>query len=566
MSMIANWWYGLSMRLKLSLLIQVGLLIVLVFTQRWLMASFEAKILQSAQVRAEEVADGIINGMNMLMLTGQISDPANRTLFIDKMSKSRGIRELRIIRSELVDRQFGPGLPEERVRDEIDQRVLQTGKPYFERRDAEKQSLRAVFPFIASHNYKGTDCLACHHVPDGTVNGAASIVLDLTEEFSLIDSINAWLWMGQLLLQLVLFFMIDVLIRSFTDPLNKLQHVMSAIQEDGDLSRRVDLKSRDEIGRMGDAFNALADSLQASVEQVRAGQEQLRLAAEVFVSSAEAIVITDVDNNIMQVNRAFTQITGYSAEEVIGKNPRILKSGEQGPEFYKEMWETLLSTGAWQGEVMDRRKSGEVYPKWLSIAVVRNEQGEITNYIALFTDITERRASFERIQQLAHFDALTELPNRTLLNQHIEQSILTAKRNRNRMALLFLDLDGFKGVNDTMGHHAGDMLLREVSVRLKGCVRETDMVSRLGGDEFVVVMSAINRSEDAAKVAQKIIDSLGEPFQIEGYAVNIGTSIGISIYPDDADESDALKKFADAAMYEVKQAGKNHYRFHGRLF
>jgi diguanylate cyclase (GGDEF)-like protein/PAS domain S-box-containing protein len=502
--------------------------------------------------------------MNMLMLTGQISDPANRMLFIDKMSKSRGIRELRIIRSELVDRQFGPGLPEERVRDEIDQRVLQTGKPYFERRDAEKQSLRAVFPFIASHNYKGTDCLTCHHVPNGTVNGAASIVLDLTEEFTLIRSIDTWLWIGQLLLQLVLFFMIDVLIRSFTDPLNKLQHVMSAMQEDGDLSRRVDLKSRDEIGKMGDAFNALANSLQVSVEQVKQGQEQLRLAAEVFVSSAEAIVITDVNNDIMQVNRAFTQITGYPAEEVIGKNPRILKSGEQGPEFYKEMWETLLSTGAWQGEVMDRRKSGEIYPKWLSIAVVRNEQGEITNYIALFTDITERRASFERIQQLAHFDALTNLPNRTLLNMHIEQSMLTAKRNRNKLALLFLDLDGFKGVNDTMGHHAGDMLLREVSVRLKHCVRETDMVSRLGGDEFVVVMSAIHKSEDAAQVAQKIIAAISEPFQIEGDTVNIGTSIGISIYPDDAHESEVLKKYADAAMYEVKQAGKNHYRFHGQ--
>ncbi|MHB1117062.1 diguanylate cyclase domain-containing protein [Sideroxydans sp.] len=565
MTMIRNWWYGLSMRLKLSLLIQVGLLIILVFTQRWLMASFEAKILQSAQVRAEETADGIINGMNMLMLTGQISDPANRMLFIDKMSQSRGIRELRIIRSELVDRQFGPGLPEERVRDEIDRRVLQTGKPYFERRDAEKQSLRAVFPFIASHNFKGTDCLSCHHVPDGTVNGAASIVLDLTEEFELIRSIDAWLWIGQLLLQLVLFFMIDVLIRSFTDPLKKLQHVMSAIQEDGDLSRRVDIKSRDEIGKMANAFNALADSLEKSVEQVKQGQEQLRLAAEVFVSSAEAIVITDVHNNIMQVNRAFTQITGYAAEEVIGKNPRILKSGEQGPEFYQEMWDTLLSTGAWQGEVMDRRKSGEVYPKWLSIAVVKNEQGEITNYIALFTDITERRASFERIQQLAHFDALTDLPNRTLLNQHIEQSMLTAKRNRNKMALLFLDLDGFKGVNDTLGHHAGDMLLREVSIRLKRCVRETDMVSRLGGDEFVVVMSAINKSEDAAQVAQKIIASICEPFEIEGYTVNIGTSIGISIYPDDAGESDSLKKFADAAMYEVKQAGKNHYRFHGQL-
>ena len=562
--MISDWWYGLSMRLKLSLLIQVGLLVVLVLTQRWLMASFEAKILQSAQIRAEETADGIINGMNMMMLTGQISDPANRTLFIDKMSQSRGIRELRIIRSELVDRQFGPGLPDEQPQDAIDHRVLETGKPYFERRDAATQTLRAVFPFIASHDYKGTDCLACHHVPEGTVNGAASIVLDLTEEFSLIRAINVWLWIGQVLLQIVLFFMIDLVIRSFTDPLDKLHQVMSAMQRDGDLSRRVDIRSRDEIGKMADAFNALADSLQKSVEQVRQGQEQLRLAAEVFVNSAEAIVITDANNDIVQVNRAFTQITGYSAEEVIGRNPRILKSGEQGPEFYKEMWDTLLSTGAWQGEVMDRRKSGEIYPKWLSIAVVKNERGEITNYIALFADITERRASFERIQHLAHFDALTNLPNRTLLNQHIEQALLTAKRNRNRMALLFLDLDGFKGVNDKLGHHAGDMLLREVSNRLKHSIRETDMVSRLGGDEFVVVMSAIHQAEDAARVAQKIIDALSRAFEIEGYTVNVGTSIGISVYPDDAEDGDTLKRYADAAMYEVKLSGKNHYRFHGR--
>ncbi|OHC91301.1 MAG: hypothetical protein A3J87_02565 [Sideroxydans sp. RIFOXYB12_FULL_59_6] len=566
MSVIKNWWYGLSMRLKLSLLIQVGLLVVLVFTQRWLMASFEAKILQSAQVRAEETADGIINGMNMLMLSGQISDLGTRMLFIDKMGQSRGIRELRIIRSEQVNRQFGPGLPEEQPKDEIERRVLETGKPYFERRDAEKQSLRAVFPFIASFNYKGTDCLSCHDVRDGSVNGAANIVLDLTEEFSLIRSINVWLWIGQLLLQLVLFFMIDVVIRSFTDPLNKLQHVMSAMQEDGDLSRRVDIKSRDEIGKMADAFNALASSLQASVEQVSKGQAQLKLAAEVFVSSAEAIVITDANNNIMQVNRAFTQITGYSAEDVIGKNPRILKSGEQGAEFYKEMWATLLATGSWQGEIMDRRKSGEVYPKWLSIAVVKNEQGVVTNYIALFTDITERRASFERIQQLAHFDALTDLPNRTLLNQHIEQSMLTAKRNCNKMALLFLDLDGFKGVNDTLGHHTGDMLLREVSRRLKHCIRETDMVSRLGGDEFVVVMSAINQPDDAKHVAQKIIESIRQPFAIDGYTVNVGTSIGISVYPDDAEDSDTLKQCADAAMYGVKQSGKNNYRFYGQLF
>ncbi|HLP99315.1 MAG TPA: diguanylate cyclase [Sideroxyarcus sp.] len=563
MTMIHNWWGGLSMRLKLTLLIQVGLLIVLVFTQRWLMASFEAKILQSAQIRTEETADGIINGMNMLMLTGQISDPKIRALFIDKMGKSRGIRELRIIRSEQVNRQFGPGLPDEQAKDEIDRKVLKSGRAYFEHRDAATQSLRAVFPFIASHNYKGTDCLSCHHVPEGAVNGAASIVVDLTEEFALIRSTNLWLWIGQLLLQIVLFFVIDLVIRSFTNPVNKLQHVMSAMQEDGDLSRRVDIRTTDEIGKMASAFNALADSLQRNVEQVKQGQEQLRLAAQVFVNSAEAIVITDLDNNIMQVNRAFTHITGYSADEVIGKNPRILKSGQQGPEFYKEMWDTLLTTGAWQGEVMDRRKSGEIYPKWLSVAVVRNDAGEITNYIALFSDITERKASFDRIQHLAHFDALTNLPNRTLLNDHIDQAMLAAKRNHGKLALIFLDLDRFKYVNDTMGHHAGDLLLQAVSDRLKSCVREMDTVSRLGGDEFVIMLTAIHQPEDAAQVARKIIAAIGKPFTIEGQTVNIGTSIGISICPDDATDRTTLIKFADEAMYRAKQAGRNNYQLYG---
>lgn len=558
--MIARWWGSLSIQIKLTLLIQVSLVIILAFAQRWVMSSFESKIIESAKTRAVEAADGIINGMNMLMLTGQIGDPEVRALFINKMSQSEGIKELRIFRSEQVKRQFGAGLPEEQPRDAIDQAVLDTGLPYFERKAARSHTLRAVIPFISSRNYKGTDCLQCHHVEVGSVNGAANIVLDLTEEANMIDSINRWLWFGQLILQVVLFFVIDTMLRSFTRPVQKIQEVMSAMQLDGDLSRRVDIHGTDEIGRMANAFNALANSLQKSVEQVKEGQDKLRLSAQVFVNSAEAIVITDINNNIMQVNKAFTDITGYSSEDVIGKNPRVLKSGQQGPEFYQEMWRVLLETGCWQGEIMDRRKNGEIYPKWLSIAVVRDELGEISNYIALFSDITERKASFDRIQHLAHYDALTHLPNRTLLNDHIDLAIAAAKRNRTRLAIVFLDLDRFKNVNDTQGHHVGDTLLQAVAVRLQECVRESDTVARLGGDEFVILLNSIHDEKDAALVAGKVIDLIGKPFELGDYRAEIGTSIGISIYPEHGTDKFTLLKHADAAMYLAKEKGRNNFQ------
>lgn len=558
--MIARWWSSLSIQIKLTLLIQVSLVVILAFAQRWVMSSFESKIIESAKTRAVEAADGIINGMNMLMLTGQIGDPEVRALFINKMSQSEGIKELRIFRSEQVKRQFGAGLPEEQPRDAIDQAVLDTGKPYFERKAVGSHTLRAVIPFVSSRNYKGTDCLQCHHVAVGSVNGAANIVLDLTEEANMIDSINRWLWFGQLILQVVLFFVIDTMLRSFTRPVQRIQEVMSAMQLDGDLSRRVDIHGTDEIGRMANAFNALADSLQKSVELVKEGQDKLRLSAQVFVNSAEAIVITDIDNNIMQVNKAFTDITGYSSEDVIGKNPRVLKSGQQGPEFYQEMWRVLLETGCWQGEIMDRRKNGETYPKWLSIAVVRDEQGEISNYIALFSDITERKASFDRIQHLAHYDALTHLPNRTLLNDHIDLAIAGAKRNRTRLAIVFLDLDRFKNVNDTQGHHVGDTLLQAVAGRLQECVRESDTVARLGGDEFVILLNNIHDEKDAALVAGKVIDLIGKPFELGDYRAEIGTSIGISIYPEHGTDKFTLLKHADAAMYFAKEKGRNNFQ------
>jgi len=525
------------------------------------MSSFEKKIFDSAQARAEEVADGIINGMNMLMLNGQISDPKTRTLFIEKMGMSNGIKELRIFRAEQVKKQFGEGLPEEQPKDAIDQSVLATGKSYFARSDEDGHYLRAVIPFIASHDFKGTDCLQCHQVSVGSVNGAASIVLDLTKEAQMIASINQSLWVGQIVLQLILFFVLSFAIRSFTRPVAQIEEVMTAMEKDGDLSRRVNIKGEDEIGRMAHSFNTLAESLQESVEHVKQSKEELRLSAQVFVNSAEAIVITNAQNNIIQVNRAFTEITGFQAEEVIGQNPRILQSGQHDAAFYQKMWDTLLSAGSWQGEIMDRRKNGEIYPKWISMVVVRNERSEISNYIAMFSDITERRASFERIQYLAHYDALTQLANRILLNDHIEVAIAGAKRTHVKFAIIFLDLDRFKIVNDELGHHVGDLLLQAVAERLRLCIRESDTVARLGGDEFVILLNNINDEKDATHVAQKIINQIGALFKISGHQISIGTSIGISIFPKHGLDRVSLIKQADSAMYLAKENGRNNYQF-----
>ncbi len=288
---------------------------------------------------------------------------------------------------------------------------------------------------------------------------------------------------------------------------------------------------------------------------------ELQLAAHVFVNSAEAIVITDSNNNILRVNQSFTTITGYSLEEVVGKNPRVLNSGLQGADFYREMWSTLLATGCWQGEIMDSKKSGEIYPKWLSIALVRDEQGAISNFIALFSDITARRASFDRVQHLANYDALTNLPNRILLNDRVESAIATAKRNKSKLGILFIDLDRFKNVNDTMGHHVGDILLQAVAARLQTCVRESDTVARLGGDEFVILLSNINDEKDADLVAQKIIDLIGKPFILGEYQANIGASIGGSIYPIHGADRVTLLKNADTAMYTAKEKGRNNFQF-----
>jgi len=287
----------------------------------------------------------------------------------------------------------------------------------------------------------------------------------------------------------------------------------------------------------------------------------LDLMAKVFTNSGEAILITDAQNRIVAANAAFTKLTGYNAEEVLGKDPKILSSGKTPLEVYQQMWKSLAERNSWEGELWDRRKSGEVYPKWLSISVIRDRDGRVTNYIGNFNDISERKASEERFLRLAYHDALTNLPNRLNLHERLEQTINMCKRCNSKFALMLIDLDRFKVINDTLGHHIGDLLLVEVARRLITSVRESDIVARLGGDEFVVVLTAIESPADAADVAGKIVQAVSAPYLISGNDLRSSPSIGICLYPDDAAEIGMLLKSGDVAMYHAKANGRGNYQF-----
>lgn len=313
---------------------------------------------------------------------------------------------------------------------------------------------------------------------------------------------------------------------------------------------------RDAAGQPVYAISTVED-----IDERRRAQEHLLLWSKVLADSAEGIMITDAEQKIITVNAAFTQISGYPAAAVIGKTPRVLQSGRQDADFYRTLWATLLEKGRWQGEIWNRRQNGAIYPVWLSISAVRNEAGATTHYIALLSDISERKTADERILRLAHYDALTELPNRTLLQDRVQQALANALRHGTRLALLFFDLDRFKDVNDTLGHDIGDQLLQMVAQRLREIMRESDTVARMGGDEFIIVLGELQQASDSARVAQKIINVIAEPFWIKGQELHITPSIGISVYPDDGHDLRDLIKNADVAMYHAKKAGRNAYQF-----
>lgn len=292
-------------------------------------------------------------------------------------------------------------------------------------------------------------------------------------------------------------------------------------------------------------------------------ENRLRLASQVFQHSGEAIMVTDSENRIVEVNPAFTRLTGYSLEEVMGRDPKLLSSGRTSLDEYRAMWADILRNGVWQGEIWDRRKDGKVYPKLLTISLVRSQEGVAENYIAMFTDISERKAAEARIAHLAHHDSLTGLANRMMLKFTLEHVLIKPFRRCNSLALLFVDLDHFKQINDSLGHPVGDQLLQEVAKRLTTGVREGDMVARLGGDEFVILLYDAD-AQLAGRISTNLLHKIGQTYEIGNHRLHISGSIGICLCPEDGDSYEELMKHADLALYDAKDKGRNNFSFFRR--
>ncbi len=293
--------------------------------------------------------------------------------------------------------------------------------------------------------------------------------------------------------------------------------------------------------------------------EIQLRESEQRLAASVFANTHDGIMITDVNNHIIEVNNAFTRITGYHREEVLGKKPSLLKSGRQSAEFYADLWKTLLIENHWNGEIWNRQKNGDLYAALTSISIVRDEQGHIHHFIGLFADITSLKNHEYDLERVAHFDSLTGIPNRLLLADRMAQALAYVKRSGNQMALCYLDLDGFKQINDEFGHEAGDQLLLEIAKRIKQCLRNGDTVARIGGDEFVLLLLELTKISECETIIERMLHVVAEPITLSGCMVSVSASLGFTLFPEDNADAETLVRHADQAMYIAKQSGKNRY-------
>jgi diguanylate cyclase (GGDEF)-like protein/PAS domain S-box-containing protein len=305
------------------------------------------------------------------------------------------------------------------------------------------------------------------------------------------------------------------------------------------------------------------DDLRQALEQrdqaLAKSRQTLQLAERVIESSFEGIIVTDENVRIEFVNPAFTQLTGYTAEEAIGRSPELLSSGRHDAEFYQRMWQSLQTHGYWRGEIWNRRKTGELYLELLTITSITNDKGKVTHYAGLFTDITQDKRNEEQIRQLAYYDALTGIPNRRLLEDRLEHAIRHAHRTGMLLAVIFMDLDEFKEVNDSLGHAVGDELLLQFTHRVRSCLREDDTLARLGGDEFIVLLPEMENLDHVMAVAERLIGINDQPYLAHGNSLKIGSSLGVSLYPEDGSTVGELINGADVAMYRSKRDGRNRY-------
>jgi len=297
------------------------------------------------------------------------------------------------------------------------------------------------------------------------------------------------------------------------------------------------------------------------ITEQKKSEEELQLAALVYRAIGEAIMVADAANQIIAINPAFTELTGYSAEEAIGQSSNLLNSGRQPPAFFEQMWHSLEMTGRWQGEILNRRKNGEVFTEWLVISTIHDQDGAVLRRVAMFSDITEKKRAEATIWRQANYDPLTALPNRNLFRDRLQQEMKNTLREGLSLALIFIDLDQFKEINDSLGHPAGDQLLIEMGARISACVRDTDTVARLGGDEFTVILPGLDDAGHIEMVAQKILMAVAAPFHLSGETAHVSASIGITLYPDDAADIETLIRSADQAMYSAKDQGRNRYHY-----
>ncbi|WKJ92084.1 EAL domain-containing protein [Methylomonas montana] len=313
----------------------------------------------------------------------------------------------------------------------------------------------------------------------------------------------------------------------------------------------------DDQGNFAGSFAMFTD-----ITERKRAEDDIRLAALVYQASSQAMMVTDADNHIITVNPAFTDVTCYEQKESLGQNPKILSSGRHDKAFYQTMWASLNTTGKWQGEIWNRRKNGEIFPEWLTINTIYQADGSVHRRVALFSDITKEKENEDLIWRQANFDMLTELPNRRMVYDRMSEEIKKIRRDRKHLAVLFVDLDRFKEVNDTLGHEVGDILLKESAQRMMSCVRDSDIIGRLGGDEFVIILNDLDDINCVGQIANKLLDKLATPYQLGIETAYISASIGISIYPDDATEAATLLKNADQAMYAAKRQGRNRFHYY----
>ncbi len=341
-----------------------------------------------------------------------------------------------------------------------------------------------------------------------------------------------------------------LLMRLFVAPLQRLAQDIDAIDAGNGRLDLVPVRGNcSEIGHLAASFNLL-------LVRLFEDRERMALSASVFENVREGILVTDENSFILSVNRAFTGITGYLPTELAGQTPRILKSGRHDPEFYREMWKEIKEAGSWRGEIWNRRRNGEIYPELLNINAVRGEDGQITNYVAVLLDISEIKDTQSKLEAMATTDVLTGLPNRALLADRLEQALAHARRLDQLLAIAFVDLDGFKAVNDHFGHHFGDRMLVEVAERFKDEARAGDTVARLGGDEFVLLLTDVAEMDEITTALRRILEEVSQPYLLDGQTAKIGASIGVTVFPYDSADPETLIRHADQAMYQAKSDGR----------